>query len=84
MNELKYAIIETDSIYHEGDERSRTHPGHGYPAHTERITKIREYNDRCMWETHIKSEARRGREVRAIVFKEVDIVVEATVKIEDI
>ena len=29
-----WAIIKPKTTYHEGDERSRTHPGHGYPAHT--------------------------------------------------
>jgi glyoxylase-like metal-dependent hydrolase (beta-lactamase superfamily II) len=38
-NEPHFAVIlyETRSIYHEGDERSRTCPGHGYPAHTETL-----------------------------------------------
>lgn len=30
-------IFKTRQIHHEGDERSRTHPGHGYPAHTETV-----------------------------------------------
>jgi hypothetical protein len=29
-----WAIIEQDSVYIPGDERSRTNPGHGYPAQT--------------------------------------------------
>lgn len=29
-----YAVIESDSVHIPGDERSRTNPGHGYPAHT--------------------------------------------------
>lgn len=29
-----YAIVTNVTTYHEGDERSRTNPGHGYPAHT--------------------------------------------------
>ncbi len=35
-----YAIIifKSQTIHHEGDERSRTHPGHGYPAYTETLT----------------------------------------------
>jgi len=33
-------VFTSQSIYHEGDERSRTHPGHGYPAHTEVIKSI--------------------------------------------
>jgi hypothetical protein len=27
-------VYKTTEHYVEGDERSRTHPGHGYPAHT--------------------------------------------------
>lgn len=30
-----YAIFESRSVYIPGDERSRTNPGHGYPASTE-------------------------------------------------
>ena len=33
--EPHFAIIEFSSYYVEGDERSRTNPGHGYPGHTE-------------------------------------------------
>ena len=35
--EQHFAALEfiEQSIYHEGDERSRTYPGHGYPAYTE-------------------------------------------------
>lgn len=36
-NEKHWVIMmyKTESVHVEGDERSRTHPGHGYPAHTE-------------------------------------------------
>lgn len=30
-------------VRHEGDERSRTHPGHGYPAYDERIDNCEVY-----------------------------------------
>lgn len=33
-------VFESHSIHHEGDERSRTCPGHGYPAYTETIKTI--------------------------------------------
>ncbi len=34
-------ILQKDlSIHHEGDERSRQYPGHGYPAYTENITNF--------------------------------------------
>lgn len=33
-------VIEKKSIHVPGDERSRTHPGHGYPEHTETYTSV--------------------------------------------
>lgn len=40
--ERHYAVFEvkTTNIHHEGDERSRTNPGHGYPAWTEQIVSV--------------------------------------------
>lgn len=42
---LHYAILvyKHESVYHEGDERSRTNPGHGYPAHTETFDAFEHY-----------------------------------------
>lgn len=40
-----YLIIKQKSIHHEGDERSRTHPGHGYPEWTETVQEVTEYTD---------------------------------------
>jgi len=40
---MKYAAIVSRSIHHEGDERSRTNPGHGYPAYTETVTEFKEF-----------------------------------------
>lgn len=43
----------SEKIYHEGDERSRTHPGHGYPAYTE----TREFSEMyaCHSDTDLQS-----------------------------
>ncbi len=41
-------IWKTRTIYHEGDERSRTYPGHGYPAHTETIEEPELYRCRTV------------------------------------
>lgn len=37
------------NIHHEGDERSKNYPGHGYPAYTETISgyKIYEFVDKA-------------------------------------
>ena len=34
MSKPHWALITSVSVHHEGDERSRTNPGHGYPAHS--------------------------------------------------
>ena len=43
--------FETQSVYVEGDERSRTNPGHGYPAHTDTFetNKITAYDNIDEW-----------------------------------
>lgn len=49
------AIIDFGSIYIPGDERSRTHPGHGYPASTETTVEyiVWKIEDRHLWEYEI-------------------------------
>jgi hypothetical protein len=46
VSEAKYAVIYKDTISHEGDQRSRDFPGHGYPAWTETIEKIQTFPTR--------------------------------------
>lgn len=48
------AIIEFGSIYIEGDERSRTAPGHGYPARTESTTEYRVFRDAFYFKSYIE------------------------------
>lgn len=52
--EPHYAILEQRSISIPGDERSRTHPGHGYPASTEQVWDYIVFKDRDEWETEVK------------------------------
>jgi len=49
-----YAILEQRSISIPGDERSRTHPGHGYPASTEQVWDYIVFPDRTTWEIEVK------------------------------
>lgn len=50
-----YLIIWQDTVYHEGDERSRTNPGHGYPAYTENVDKVKFCGNIPAVEAYIKS-----------------------------
>ena len=38
-----YALIKTNSVHIPGDERSRTHLGHGYPAETKYFVSYEAY-----------------------------------------
>jgi hypothetical protein len=44
-----YVIIEMTSVFIPGDERSRTHPGHGYPERTEYYTQMQVFTSEEEW-----------------------------------
>ena len=48
-------VYKTSSTYIEGDKRSRTNPGHGYPAHYETNESFEHWvsTDKSDWERHI-------------------------------
>jgi hypothetical protein len=48
-----FAIIEFSTIYIPGDERSRTHPGHGYGESSESVCKYVVYDTQKDWEDEI-------------------------------
>jgi len=52
-----YAILEKRSISIPGDERSRTHPGHGYPASTEEVWDYIVFPTREEWVAEVKKRA---------------------------
>ncbi len=49
-----YAIMDFGSITILGDERSRTHPGHGYPEHSQYTVDYEIFESRAEWEAEIK------------------------------
>ena len=49
-----WAILKFTTIHIPGDERSRTHPGHGYPAGNEPVVKYEAYLMREDWEAAIQ------------------------------
>lgn len=48
------AIITNNSVNVPGDERSRTNPGHGYPAYTERSFNIEVYESEDSWKKEVE------------------------------
>ncbi len=85
-----YAIIvyTTDKVYIEGDERSRTNPGHGYPAHTASYDTFqhfvssseKEWNDKII---KLLNEDRNRKDfVAFVVSKVAKVEIEVVVKVK--
>jgi len=49
-----WAIITTSSHYIPGDERSRTNPGHGYPASTVTSIEYQAFTDQAKWKNAVQ------------------------------
>lgn len=54
--DIHYAAIVFDSIWVEGDERSRTNPGHGYPAHSVDTCKYIRFDSQAEMEDWVRKE----------------------------
>ena len=52
-----WAIIETENIFIPGDERSKTNPGHGYPASIESVIKYSYFTSEAALQHAIKNKA---------------------------
>jgi hypothetical protein len=52
-----FAILTFSTITIPGDERSRTHPGHGYPEHTVPSIECEVFESREGWESEVKRQA---------------------------
>lgn len=75
-NEPHFAVIlyGTRSVHIPGDERSRTNPGHGYPAHTDTFDDIEHWvtTERAHLEAFITElDARTGSDKKPYVIMEV-------------
>lgn len=79
MSELKYAAIESRSIHHEGDQRSRDCPGHGYPERTETVTTFVPFKSREEMERYAERETRYGHQPKLIEYRELAVKTTTTV-----
>lgn len=81
-----FVILENASVYIPGDERSRTCPGHGYPATTEYHLSMMVFSSRKTWEEEINKRITQPRlypdnEWTAVIMKRPNI--KTTVSIQD-
>lgn len=71
--EAFYAILYPESTTIPGDERSRTHPGHGYPEHTVDHWRMEVFATREAWAAEVERLS-RAKEYGRREFKAVKIV----------
>lgn len=81
VTEFKYAALTVTSIHHEGDERSRTHPGHGYPAYTEKVDSIRKFKDIEQMKDWVRQRDKYER-YTLIKYQELSVETEIVVKVK--
>lgn len=74
-DESFYAVLVEETIYIPGDERSRSNPGHGYPAHNESHNTLIEFDTVAEFREWIESnDANYGKKAyRALYCKPVKI-----------
>lgn len=78
MTKEFYAVTLERYIHHQGDERSRTHPGHGYPAWTETVTDLKRFDNEAALTNWIRV---YGKDNTYEVFRCVPVKVSTEVKI---
>ena len=49
-----WAIITFSTVHIPGDERSRTNPGHGYPARDEPVVTYQAFENKEVWEEVVR------------------------------
>jgi hypothetical protein len=79
----KFAVFVKRKIDIPGDERSRTNPGHGYPAETRKFTEVLEFDDAAKLREWV--ERNHGIEdFRVVKFNEIEVRKVAYVEFENI
>lgn len=82
---MKYAVIEQHQTTVPGDERSRTHPGHGYPEHTVTSISMREFDKESQLLEYIKirTNSYAGFKGRVIRFDEMKVNTEVNISLSE-
>ena len=57
-------LITTRKVHHEGDQRSRDYPGHGYPAYSEDVQHLEEFESYGPFAEKVKLYKKAGKEIK--------------------
>lgn len=77
-------IFDSFTTYTEGDERSRTHPGHGYPGGSETHNTIRyqPFKDRGEMDAYIIQQEKSRSPDKYVIIKAQVVKIETEIKIK--
>ena len=81
---MKYGALVTKTVTIPGDERSRMHPGHGYPEHTEEYVELVPFENEAAMTAWIQRATTGYSKPRfkLIQYKELNYETQVTVKIK--
>lgn len=77
-----WAIITTSSYTVPGDERSRTHPGHGYPEHTVETINYEAFTDFAKFEQSVINRTNRNERFTATRVNPLQVEKKVTIQIK--
>lgn len=75
---VAFVAFEETNIYHEGDQRSKDFPGHGYGSHTESRLEMQVFDDKDMLEKWLLKQGEKSYKI----FQLKPIAVEVTMAIK--
>lgn len=73
-----YAAIVFDSVWIEGDERSKTHPGHGYPGYSKQTLSYIVFKDEASMTEWVKNELKTNY----VIIESRQVTIEKTISIK--
>jgi hypothetical protein len=78
---MKHGVFVTESVYIPQDERSRTNPGHGYPAETRKFQVLKEFDTKEQLEQYLLKNQKTVKS-RVIQFEDVDYTIKLLVDLK--
>lgn len=76
-----FLIVTNVNVYVPGDERSKTNPGHGYPAYTETYQKVEEFTDLNMLQQRVAKLEDRKEKYRVYEAKPLSVSVKVNISL---
>ncbi len=78
-----FCVLEFFNVFIPGDERSRTHPGHGYPDSTESHSRLIRFDTQEALEEWLLSKRHSNQSYIVLTAQRVSVVEKVTIQLKD-